>query len=706
MKINIKKLKFNLYNDEEMEIIKKAFKKCKGNKLNKAKNLLLDINVEELVDRFLEENMPSGLDLDLIEKLITVCKILYANDIVVISEQIYDPMVVKFTEYRAEPVADIIVSKRNVEVDHEYPELKGNIDKANVLSDKQVRQKLDRSVESFVRGLFATAKNKIVKLRLSLKYDGVSGIGSLIDDTIQLLLSRGEDGKGADFTHIANDLSFNNKGPAGVKFEIVITKENFEKLNSIREKQGKKPVVSLRSAVVSILSSSDASKYAHLLSLVPLDATNIGHDASQLNYKYAIDVPFMYEEIEATTVKEAMEQITKIIDKISNEREEYDFAIDGVVIDCLNSDIRKKLGRKNDVNRYQIAYKFPAEERYTNVLGITTTVGRTGLITPMVEYIPVEFNGGKHDKSTLSSFDRYQKCGFVQGEQIKLTYNNDVMPYPHVLDTAENRKLKERLAPLSFPTHCQCGNKLKRDGANYYCDSIKCSGKTVAQYTWFLKTFGIRDIAENTVEDLIEAGIFTSFEDLLNPDYRLMTDIEGIGEKKIKSLKSQIDSVINNPHNEAQLCVSLGIGGDKTCREILSNITLRELLRDSKALYNIKIPGIEKAKKDSFLTNMFMMKPELEHYLETLTVYPVEVNDNEVKVCFTGFRDKKIKLLLEALGVDVVDNVTKDTTYVVVKTEAAKGESSDKLEKARKYAKYGVKIISLAELNDIMKEME
>ena len=96
------------------------------------------------------------------------------------------------------------------------------------------------------------------------------------------------------------------------------------------------------------------------------------------------------------------------------------------------------------------------------------------------------------------------------------------------------------------------------------------------------------------------------------------------------------------------------------------------------------------------MTNLYAIK----HLCEVLTIIPVKVSDNTIKICFSGFRDAKMKALLESLGVEVVDNVNKHTNYVVTKSPDI--ETS----KTKKAKKFGIRVIGMGELLDIMKTIE
>ena len=63
------------------------------------------------------------------------------------------------------------------------------------------------------------------------------------------------------------------------------------------------------------------------------------------------------------------------------------------------------------------------------------------------------------------------------------------------------------------------------------------------------------------------------------------------------------------------------------------------------------------------------------------------------KIVITGFRDKEFEKSLEVMGATVSTTVSKNTTHVIVKTEADVDGNSTKLVKARKLNALGAVIV-------------
>lgn len=692
--IKVKRLKTKLLTNEEIELLLKLYNKAMNGKLKYVKKHCF--NMDSVLDAFNDSDNVNQLDLQIINKIIIICKIMCSNGFTIADDIPYDLAMNKYKEYRDEPIIEkLLVSRRTHDKEHEFPELKGTLNKVQKVYKKDIQNKNERDLETFIRTCFEFATDLPVKFKVSNKYDGNSVVLSVKNHKVQSAITRGEAGKGADLMHLFKDKVIYDDGKyRGIKFEIVMTQENF--ISYCEDKRVKYD--NLRTAVTSILTSTDAVKYAKYLTLVPLE-TSDNISEKMLNQYYSEDVDYVYTRFITNGPLEALEIIDGFIKKAIDARDSLNYAIDGLVIECLDKNVKKELGRKNDINQYQIAFKFPPQVRYTKVTKLKFTVGRTGIIIPMVYYEEIFFNGGRHTHSSISSYDRFKKLNLRVGDIIMVTYNGDVMPYVSKYNCKENDENNNSY--LKYPKNCLCGFELEKTGANYYCNNPLCSSKKISAISHLYTTLGIRDMKEKNVEKLLDNKIITGLEDALRPNYKAMFDIEGYKEKSIRNFKEQISKAEDTKIDEAKLMKALGVSGERMARAILSVIPLDVILADKSKLYEADIEGVKDLTKDNFCKKLFISKHIIEKVRKQLIVKEVKVNHDKVMICFTGFRDKKLKELLELAGFEVVDNYKKKVSYVLIKE---KGHESSTTKKAMKDNK---QILTLVEFkNTILKDME
>ncbi len=79
--------------------------------------------------------------------------------------------------------------------------------------------------------------------------------------------------------------------------------------------------------------------------------------------------------------------------------------------------------------RWAVAYKFPAEEVSTKLLSVDFQVWRTGIITPVANLESVEIAGAKVSRATLHNFDYIEEKDIRVGDWVWVIRSWEVIPY-------------------------------------------------------------------------------------------------------------------------------------------------------------------------------------------------------------------------------------------------------------------------------------
>ena len=232
------------------------------------------------------------------------------------------------------------------------------------------------------------------------------------------------------------------------------------------------------------------------------------------------------------------------------------FDIDGVVIKVADLDRQEHLGFTDRVPRWAIAFKFPATQVTTTVLGITWQVGRTGKLTPVAELEAVEVAGSTVRRATLHNADELARLGLKVGHRVFIEKGGDVIPKVVALVPGEEaRDLPATVIPEACPV---CGGEVgKVDDAEVAirCLNPECPAKLVARLLHFggRSALDIEGMGEALVEQVVASGRFQQpweiFSLLQEPRLGLayLAGLERMAEKSAQNLLAALDGARTKP---------------------------------------------------------------------------------------------------------------------------------------------------------------
>lgn len=617
------------------------------------------------------------------------------------------------------------ISKRYHDTSHNHPELVGTLDKCKfTLNNDALKRGVfdDANVKIVERDFFQPhlmegiiALNQQFDMVLELKYDGISVEADCTDEIVSAR-SRGDTGTGkaADLTPILKGYRFPRRNPndpmVGVKFEAIITKYDLPLFNRAKGYEYK----NCRSAIVGLLSSSDAYKYREFITLVPLAVENgVYHKICHSDRLQEIDYLNTYfvskgcplrHSVVRGTYTENLVWINTFAQNAESMRDFVPFMYDGIVASYRDESIRQRLGRENYVNKYSIAVKFNPLKKQTIFRGYTYTIGQDGSVTPMIHYDPVEFYGTIHAKSTGHSYARFMELALRPGDIVDVEYVNDVMPYVSKPFNDHN-VANERVNPMIlFPSICPiCGSQvvLSDSGKSAKCTNPECGGRQLSRMVNTCAKLGLDGFGEATVNQL---GYY-HMKDMLDEILTGKCPFNGFGPIEIENIKAQINLLLTTPITDARVLGSIGFTGisNKTWELILTKIPynqLRNMLIQTDEMIidqtkNIlsSIKGIGPNTVDTIVREFKFFIDDIDYIMShgKILIYQAQIGK---KIKLTGTRDKGLIDYLRSKGfiVDPDGAITKDTDILVVPME---GHSSSKTKKAQAY---GIMIVPMQEI--------
>ncbi|UVD32139.1 DNA ligase [Vibrio phage phiKT1028] len=351
----------------------------------------------------------------------------------------------------------------------------------------------------------------------------------------------------------------------------------------------------------------------------------------------------------------------------------FPYAVDGLVGKVKDYDVRKELGVTGHHPKWAIAYKFPTLKETTKLTDVVWETGRTGTITPVAEFTPVNIAGVSVRRATLHNFRTFQREseGLRIGSEITVGMAGDIIPQFFSVDkVGKGRQCKP---PKSCPS---CNEPLHYEGADQVQVFLTCTNHSgcPAQAYGRILNFGsehgmnIRGLGPVAISRFMEMGYLNQFSDL----YSLRTMMTGqpLSKNELKLL-DEID--LSKKTTLTRFITALGINGvakgtARVLAEELNNPeTLLDDLCDTKRLTEIKDIGWGIALNCAAYVQQ--NRAALELLMKELTFEDLPPMTNLIPVCVTGnfpFRRKALAHELLKLGVEVTDRVNSKTKLVVL----------------------------------------
>jgi DNA ligase (NAD+) len=522
------------------------------------------------------------------------------------------------------------------------------------------------------------------------KYDGASLNLIYEDGVLQKAITRGDGSVGELITQNVKTiktipLSIDHKDLIEIRGEVVIFKDEFEKINNNRLKNGEAVFANPRNAAAGSLRQLDP-KITASRNLVFLP---YGVGEHNLKFKLLSDLmQYIYslgfKKPPRRAVANGFDDIEKIYNIMKDERESYPMMLDGMVIKVNELSAQIDMGYTVKVPRFAVAYKFPAVEKITKIEDIILQVGRTGVITPVAKVKPVDIDGVVVERATLHNFDEIERKDIRINDSVIILRSGDVIPKitKVLVDRRDGSELK-----YSKPNLCPiCSSELLDEGALLKCQNLECEARVVNSIIYFAskQCLNIDGLGNKIVELLFNEALVKSVVDLYYLTQEQLLKLEGFKEKKTKNL---LNSIENSKNCELWRFINaLGIEhiGEVASKTISDSFGL-EFINVSKEQL-LECDGIGNEMAESFLEFIRVNKNTIKTLQDIIKpIQPEqksEAKDNMFKsktVVLTGTMSKpraEIKAKLEALGAKVASSVSKKTDFLIYGDDA--GSKYDK----------------------------
>lgn len=423
----------------------------------------------------------------------------------------------------------------------------------NTYNEQELRKFDDRIAKGLESGDYEyVVELKIDGLAISLLYE---------KGKLTRAVTRGDGTKGDDVTSNVRTIKAIPLLLAGkdipdvleVRGEVYMPKKAFAELNAIKEDAGEPLFANPRNAAAGSLKLLDPNitasrKLAFFAYSVGQTSEVIAEDHYTTLMKLKeFGLPVNPNINKANDINKVIEICLSWNDK----KQKLDYQIDGMVIKVNRYDQQRLLGTTGRAPKWCISYKFPAEQAETTVESIAVQVGKTGILTPVVNLKPVKLAGTTVKRASLHNFDLLKEKDVRQGDLVVIEKAGEIIP-----QVVENKSKDNRQKGLfdnpefEIPTRCpECKDMVVRDNVYIRCVNENCAARLKEKIKYFVGRgqMDIDKLGDKLVEQLVDKGLVKTFADLYKLKFHQIVQLERMADKSAEKVTDSIEKSRTQP---------------------------------------------------------------------------------------------------------------------------------------------------------------
>lgn len=528
----------------------------------------------------------------------------------------------------------------------------------------------------------------------SWKMDGVTLVARYNEGKLVQLITRGNGEYGEDVTHNASAIinlprTIPSLMYVEVRGECVVARSTFQELNKDGEYSLER---SYAGGSIRKLDPKEAK--SRRLSFIAFECVFPKHASIVRDYNFLENNGF-------SVVPNCISDINGLEAAIKSfTPENFDYPVDGVIIEYNNVEIGKSLGSTGHHENCRIALKWADTSVSTHLLDVVRQTTRTGMVSLKARFETVNIDGSDVSFATLHNYDIYKALELGVGDELEVYKANMIIPA-----IAENLT-RSNTYELDMTCPC-CGAKLeifKKKTARFLrCPNEKCPARKVKQFEHFASrpAANIVGLAGSKLEDLLDSGFLKTFDDLyhLEQHKSAITAMEGWGESSFQKLQDGIEASRTMELSRFIVCFGIPEVGKHA-----GKIIQKEFHGDPDALLDAAMSGYDFSTLPDFgeimgqnLTEFFQSKDNIELWMKLREefTFHTDVNPKSQPLAgktivatgsFENFSRDSINKAIEDAGGKAAGSVSKKTDYVVAGEKAG-----SKLKKAQDL---GIKILT------------
>jgi DNA ligase (NAD+) len=556
-----------------------------------------------------------------------------------------------------------------------------------------------------------------------IKMDGLACALVFEDGVLVQAVTRGDSRVGEDVTmnvrtieNVPLRLRENQKyahllrGRTEIRGEIVMYKDDFARLNELREKAGQPLFKNPRNLAAGTIRQLDPRLVAERpLHFVGYDILRDDSDEVPTN---AIGYD-MLNRVGITTsrqtrVQTSIDEVMSYVDELGKKREGFVFNTDGVVIKVNDRKQYRDLGVVGKTPRGAVAFKYAAEEATTIVKDIVISIGRTGAATPVAVFDPVSVAGTTVQHASLHNADEIARLDVRIGDTVIIFKAGDIIPQVERVLTELRPKNTKPFNYVDALTEQYPELEFERNGKDVVYRVKGTSGdlilKRSVEYYASKGALDIDTLGEKNVVALVDAGLVKDVADIYTLTVDDLLKLDRFADISANKLVNGIQAKKNPPLEKFILGLGIRHVGSQTAIDLANKFHSIDALKKATLEELEAVDGVGTVVAESILA-WFADEDNLE-LLDKFEKFGVKPHFEKKSGKLAG-QNFVVTGTLETMGRDVAadriralggtfqSSVAKDTTYLV----AGGKVGGSKLKKAEAY---GTKIINEQELLELL----
>ena len=495
-----------------------------------------------------------------------------------------------------------------------------------------------------------------------------------------------------------------------VRGEVYMPEKSFLRLNEQREASGEPVFANPRNAAAGSLRQLDSRIAAErkldifVFNLQRIEGKELSSHSQSIEYLASLGFKVIPERDVYTNIDDAYKEVLRI----GESRGELAFDIDGAVVKVNSFAQREFLGSTSKTPKWAAAYKFPAEQKQTELLDIILQVGRTGAVTPNAVLKPVRIAGSTVSRATLHNIDNIKDKDIRIGDTVIIEKAGDIIP---AVVGVVKEKRPANSAPFEMPKVCPiCGEPLVREEgeAAVRCVNPNCSAQQLRAVIHFVSkaAMNIDGLGASIVEQLLDKKLINDCSDIYYLNFDNVISLDGFAEKSANNLIAAISESKKSGLDRVLFGLGIRMIGSRAAQILAAHFGNIDSLMSASVdeLSSISEIGTKMAQS---IVEYFKQDKSL-YIIERLRAAGVDLtyastqkgnNFDGKTFVLTGtlptLKRSDAKKLIESYGGKVSGSVSKNTDFVVAGEEAG-----SKLDKA---LSLGIKVLSEAELTEMLK---